>query len=268
MDTTSLNHRLRHLANAVTSARLVSPAATAAPSAPFRVLVCGVDHPHGCAWRKSCQESGLHIVGFVPGFGGKIATLEEEYSAMPRFATADAAIASGLEFDGAVVLLSNREGPPVCLQLASAGKHLVVEKPGVGTVADAEAILAACVASGAILTTSYTQRFSPCAMRLQRMVADQQFGKVISLENISATTDVYLRNSSHYLFDPVENNYPAGSGGYFSWLGCHNLDMIRFVSGDKIVGVTARVGVYGETATDVEDGAAKSIEICGFSAQF
>ena len=236
---TPFHHRLRHLASAIAQSAQPppTPAPVAAPSAPFRVLFCGVDHPHGVAWRKSCEEAGLAIVGFVPGFGGTIASLEEEHITLPRYSSADAAIASGLDFDGAVVLLSNREGPPVCLQLASAGKHLVVEKPGVGTVADAEAILAACDASSAVLTTSYTQRFAPCAVRLQRMVADQQFGKVsemmdfllkkdvlqliqlvqlnaendasrkvISLENISATTDVYLRNPSHYLFDPAENS--------------------------------------------------------------
>ena len=116
-------------------------------------------------------------------------------------------------------------------------------------------------ASGSVFTTAYTQRFSPCAVRLAEMAAEKQFGKVISLENVSATTDVRLRNPSHYLFDPEENKYPRGEGGYFSWLGCHNLDMVRFVSGQKIVGVTARVGVYGETEAHVEDGGAIIIEL-------
>lgn len=56
-------------------------------------------------------------------------------------------------------------------------------------------------------------------------------------------------------------DYPVGSGGYFSWLGCHNLDMVRFVSADRIVGVTARVGVYGETPSEVEDGGAIILEL-------
>ena len=228
----------------------------------FRVLFLGVDHPHGCAWRKSLQEAGgFEIVGLVPGFGGAITTLEEEYTALPRYADADAALASGLEFEGAVVLLSNREAPPNCISLAAAGKHVVLEKPGVGTVDDAQAILAAANASGSVFTTAYTQRFAPCAIRLAKMAAEKQFGKVISLENVSATTDVRLRNPSHYLFDPGENKYPEGEGGYVSWLGCHNLDMVRFVTGQKIVGVTARVGVYGETDAEVEDGGAIILEL-------
>jgi predicted dehydrogenase len=253
--------RLRHVAAAL--GRAPAPVAAAdGGSSVFRVLFVGVDHPHGCAWRKSLQEAGrFEIVGLVPGFGGAITSLEEEYIALPRYADADAALAAGLAFDGAVVLLSNREAPPNCVSLASAGKHVVLEKPGVGTVEDAQAILDAADASGAVFTMAYTQRFAPCAVRLAEMAADKQFGKVISLENVSATTDVRLRNPSHYLFDPEENKYPAGEGGYFSWLGCHNLDMVRFVSGQKIVGVTARVGVYGETDSDVEDGGAIIIEL-------
>lgn len=253
--------RLRKISVAVQGLH-PDPAPSAGGDEKFRVLFLGVDHPHGCAWRKSLQEAGLfEIVGLVPGFDGAITSLEEEYIALPRYADADAALASGLEFEGAVVLLSNREGPPNCVSLATAGKHVVLEKPGVGTVEDAQTILDAATASGSVFTTAYTQRFSPCAVRLMQMAAEKQFGKVISLENISATTDVRLRNPAHYLFDPEENKYPGGTGGYFSWLGCHNLDMVRFVTGQKIVGVTARLGVYGETEVDVEDGGAIILEL-------
>jgi predicted dehydrogenase len=37
----------------------------------------------------------------------------------------------------------------------------------------------------------------------------------------------------------------AGTGGYFSWLGCHTLDLIHYLTGQQIVAVTAKVGVYG-----------------------
>ena len=47
---------------------------------------------------------------------------------------------------------------------------------------------------------------------------------------------------------------PEGSGGFWSWLGCHTLDMVTYITGQRIVGVTARVGVYGETDAGVEDG--------------
>jgi predicted dehydrogenase len=70
----------------------------------------------------------------------------------------------------------------------------------------------------------------------------------------TATTDVRLRNPAHYLFDPAQNKMEEGTGGYFSWLGCHTIDMIFFVLQQPIVGVTAVVGRFGATETPVEDG--------------
>ena len=68
---------------------------------------------------------------------------------LPRFVSASAALNS-LEFDAAVCLMSNREGAEATLQLAQAGKHLVMEKPGAGSSADAQQILEAARRTGAL----------------------------------------------------------------------------------------------------------------------
>ena len=97
--------------------------------------------------------------------GGTIASLEEKYISLPRFDTVEAALRDGPDFDGAVLLLSNAEGGPAAIRLAKAGKHIVIEKPGVGSVEDAEAIAEAASNTGAVVTMSYTQRFNECAVR-------------------------------------------------------------------------------------------------------
>jgi UDP-N-acetylglucosamine 3-dehydrogenase len=239
----------------------VQPAA--ASVGPFRVLLVGVDAPHGSAWRKSLIEAGegrLELVGLVPGLDGSICSMEESYSHLPRFDTVGAAIRD-LEFDGALVLLSNLESPPAMIELAQAGKHIVAEKPGIGTVADGEAIVEAARAAGVAVMPAYNNRFHQCARRLKRMVEQNQFGKLISFEVTTVTTDVRLRNPSHFLFDPVQNNMAEGSGGYFSWLGCHTIDMIYYILGQKIIGVTAVVGRFGGQETAVEDGGTAILEL-------
>ena len=119
--------------------------------------------------------------------------------------------------DAAVVLLSNLEGPPAMVELADAGKHIVGEKPGTGTLADAQAILDAVERSGVTFAMAYQNRYSENAGRLKQMIANGQFGKVISIENISVTTDVRLRLGGgnladpHYLFDPAQNKMEPGA---------------------------------------------------------
>jgi predicted dehydrogenase len=144
----------------------------------------GVDAPHGSAWRRSIIEAGegrLQLVGLVPGFLGATCSLEERYADLPCFVTVGDAICD-LAFDGALVLLSNRDGPPAMIELARAGKHIVAEKPGIGTVEDGEAIVAAAAATGVAVLPAFTNRYNQCARRLRRMVEQSQFGKLISFE--------------------------------------------------------------------------------------
>ena len=69
-----------------------------------------------------------------------------------------------------------------------------------------------------------------------------------------APTRVAARNPANWLF----NNAYAG-GGILSWLGCHYIDMIRYVTGDEIVAVSAEVATRSGEAIDVEDVAILSL---------
>ncbi len=48
-------------------------------------------------------------------------------------------------------------------------------------------------------------------------------------------------------------------GGILSWLGCHYIDMIRYVTGDEVVAVSAEVATRSGEAIDVEDVAILSL---------
>ncbi len=96
----------------------------------LRVAVVGIDHPHGHGWRELLRavESEIEITGIVPGFDGQLASLEERLAQVPRFTTVDQLLAAEA-IDAALVCLPNAEVPAAALQLARAGKHLLVEKP-------------------------------------------------------------------------------------------------------------------------------------------
>ena len=92
--------------------------------------------------------------------------------------------------------------------------------------------------------------------RRAHLMTQQRFGKVISIETTFVTSDVARRGPQHYLFDPE-----VSGGGFFSWLACHQLDLLFYLTQQAIVGVTARVGVFGEQATKVEDGGVAILEL-------
>ena len=225
----------------------------------FRLAFVGVNNPHGSGWRDLLNNvtDDAEIVGLVPAYDGAISSLEERYADLPRFESVDELLA-GCDFDGAVVCLSNQEGPDVLCQLAEAGKHLLAEKPVAGSLEDARRIAAAVDAAGIAFQTGYNWRYDTAANRLREMIADGRFGKLISIEMTFVTSDVKRRGPEHYLFDP-----DVSQAGFFNWLACHFLDLLLYISGQQVVGVTSRVGVLSSTPVDVEDGGVALLDLSG-----
>ena len=181
----------------------------------------------------------------------------KRHADLPRFDTVDALIAGG-DFDGAVVCLPNDVGPDAVVSLARAGKHVLAEKPVAGSAPDARRIAEAVGESGVAFQNGYMWRYDEAAGRLRRMVGDGSFGKLISVEMEFVTSDITRRGPEHYLFDRA-----VSSGGFFNWLACHFLDLLLYVTGEKVVGVTARCGVFGAGQSDVEDGGVAILDLSG-----
>jgi len=225
----------------------------------LRLAFLGIDHPHGAHWRQQLANFAgeAEIVALVPSFGGGTTSLEERCASLPRFDSVQALL-SQADVDAAVVCLSNRDGPPAIAELARACKHVLAEKPVAAGAADAKPIVEALEASGIAFQTGYMWRYDDIANRLKRMVEQGAFGKLISVEMTFVTSDVARRGAEHYLFDPQ-----ASGGGFFSWLACHWLDTLLYVTGKAVVGVTARTGVFGAVPTGVEDGGAAILDLEG-----
>jgi predicted dehydrogenase len=226
---------------------------------PLRLAFLGIDHPHGAHWRQLLASLGeqVEIVALVPGFAGGLTSLEERHANVPRFETA-AQLIAGAKFDAALVTMSNREGPDAIVELARAGKHVLAEKPVAAGAADARRIVEAVEKSGVAFQTGYMWRYDEIANRLKRMVQQGAFGKLISVEMTFVTSDITRRGSDHYLFDPAQSR-----DGFLSWLACHWLDTLLYVTGRAVVGVTARTGVFGSVPAEVDDGGVAILDLEG-----
>jgi predicted dehydrogenase len=226
---------------------------------PFRIAFIGVDHPHGAGWRELLPHLSdeVAVTAVVPAFGGSVASLEERYAQVPRFDNVEALIARG-EFDGAMVCLPNAATPETIIALAKAGKHVMIEKPGGESGAAFAPAADALRSAGVAFQIGYLWRHDPGADRLRAMIADGRFGKLISIEIGLFTSDVARRGPDHYLFDAKQSGR-----GFFNWLGCHWLDLVPYLTQDTVTAVTARVGCFGATAIDVEDGGTVILELAG-----
>ena len=65
---------------------------------------------------------------------------------------------------------------------AKAGKHVICEKPMANTVADCDAILAACRSAGVRLAMGYRLHYDPFHAELRRLVRTQEFGPFMKMD--------------------------------------------------------------------------------------
>ena len=213
-------------------------------------------------WRESLRQvlDAVEITALVPAFDNGTTSLEQRYTDLPRFETVEALLRDGGDlFDGALVCLPNNIGPDAVVQLAQAGKHILLEKPGAANAADAHRMAEAVRTAGVAFQAGYMWRYEEGANRLRDMMADGSFGKLISLEMTWTTSNVFRRDPGHYLFDPKV----SGPVGFFNWLGCHHLDLLSYVTSQTVTGVTARVGNFGGTPIDMEDGGSAILDLSG-----
>ena len=213
-------------------------------------------------WRESLRQvfDAVEITALVPAFDNGTTSLEQRYTDLPRFETVEALLRDGGDlFDGALVCLPNDTGPEAVIQLAQAGKHVLLEKPGAANAADAQRMAEAVRTAGVAFQSGYMWRYEEGANRLRDMMADGSFGKLISLEMTWTTSNVFRRDPGHYLFDPKD----SGPVGFFNWLGCHHLDLLSYVTSQTVTGVTARVGNFGGTPIDMEDGGSAILDLSG-----
>jgi len=213
-------------------------------------------------WRESLRQvlDAVEITALVPAFDNGTTSLEQRYSDLPRFETVEALLRDGGDlFDGALVCLPNNTGPDAVVQLAQAGKHILLEKPGAANAADAQRMAEAVRTAGVAFQAGYMWRYEEGANRLRDMMADGSFGKLISLEMTWTTSNVFRRDPGHYLFDLKD----SGPVGFFNWLGCHHLDLLSYVTSQTVTGVTARVGNFGGTPIDMEDGGSAILDLSG-----
>lgn len=112
---------------------------------------------------------------------------------------------------------------------ASAGKHLLVEKPLATTVEDAQAIIDASKRGGGLLMVDFHNRVNPPFMEAQAAVADGKLGEV---------KYVYARLSNTIGIASGIRWASASSSLWF--LASHMVDIAQWVVGQRIVKVTAK----------------------------
>lgn len=109
---------------------------------------------------------------------------------------------------------------------ALAGKHVIVEKPMVMTLEDADALIETCERHNVLLAVCHQNRFNPAVQRLRRAVEAGMFGQ---LTHASAVVR-WFRPQEYY--DQAEwRGTWAMDGGCLMNQSIHNIDLLLWMMG-------------------------------------
>ena len=118
------------------------------------------------------------------------------------------------------------------LKAASAGKHILCEKPLMTRLEDGKAMLAAAQGAGVHLFNAFPCRFSPAFQQMRRMLESGVIGELLALRGTNRGS-----NPGGWFNDPE-----LAGGGAMMDHTVHVADLIRVLTGQEIAQVYAETG--------------------------
>jgi predicted dehydrogenase/threonine dehydrogenase-like Zn-dependent dehydrogenase len=173
------------------------------------------------------RQSGVRIVAVVAGTGGSARAAADRFGA--EVASTDLEAVLG---DEAVrlVLIGTRHHLHAAQVLRSlaAGKSVFVEKPLCLSRQELEEIRAARKRTGALLAVGFNRRYSPLVLKMKEHLAEIPGPRVIEIR-----VNALRLPADHWTQDP------AVGGGRLAGEGCHFMDLIPFIAGERIASIQA-----------------------------
>jgi predicted dehydrogenase len=140
------------------------------------------------------------------------------------------------------------------LQAASAGVHVLVEKPMAASLADCDAMLEACRKAGVLLGVISQRRFYEPVQRMKAAVEAGKIGKPI----LGVFQMYSWRDPSYYLSDPWRGRWDTEGGGVLVNQSPHHLDILLWMMG-PVAEVSGYWANLNHPTVEVDDTAVASL---------
>ena len=125
-----------------------------------------------------------------------------------------------------------------CVAALNAGKHVFCEKPLATTIADCLAIKEAAFESGKLFMTGFTLRYSPFYRKIQSLVREGFFGKIVTME----ANEMLSADHGGFIFRNWRR-FKDQSGPHIMEKCAHDIDILNWMAGS----VVTRVAAFGGT---------------------
>jgi len=179
-----------------------------------------------------CEHS--KITALVSGTPAKLTTFGDQYgvpeASRYSYETFDRII-DNPAVDIVYIITPNSLHRTFTERAAKAGKHVMCEKPMATSVADGEAMIAACKAAGRKLMIGYRSRFQPHNIEAITLVRSGVFGPIRTV----------VADHGFTIGDPNQWRLKKAlsGGGSLADIGIYSLNAARYLTGEEPVAVNA-----------------------------
>lgn len=179
----------------------------------------------GGTYAEAMRAQAPHARLVAVAGGRRAAALGAEYG-VPVDASPEAILARS-DVDAVVIATPHTTHLPLATAAARAGKHVYLEKPMALSVAECDAIIAACRAAGVRLTVASQSRYNDISIRAKQLIEDGTVG-AIRMFKVTSPTVGWDVPADGWFVDPREG------GAYLDW-GPHGCDTLRWFTGSDAV---------------------------------
>jgi predicted dehydrogenase len=203
---------------------------------PVRVAMLSLAHSHGYAYAeilRQLPDAELVVIADDDEPRGREAAGRFGVDFTPDYR--EAIVRD--DVDAVVICSENARHAEMTIAAAEAGRHVLCEKPLATTMADAEAMIAACAKAGVKLQTAFPVRFSAPAVAFRDAIRAGQVGTPLA---------VIARNPGRCLMGWFVDPDLAGGGAVMDHT-VHVIDVLRHIFEAEVT------EVYAEAATRIHD---------------
>src|SRR3984893_3974139 len=197
-----------------------------------------------------------HMIGAIRANGGEVAAVlssdasrERSYAeahGIPRSMTDLAALVESPDIDAVYISTTNELHRDQVFAAATAGKHVLCEKPLALTLKDARAMVAECRKRGVVMGTNHHLRSAATHRAMREAIKAGRIGKPLFARVFHS---VYL--PPHLQGWRLDR--PEAGGGVILDITVHDADTLRFVLDDEPIEVTAFSARQGLSKGPIED---------------
>ncbi len=193
----------------------------------FAILGAGMVAEYHLNAIQECADLGARLVGVGHYNPASYEDISQRFGAPAK--SYDELLANPA-VDAVCVCTPSGQHAQQAIAAASSGKHVLVEKPMALSLADADAMIAACRENGVQLGVCLQRRAEPLFRRVHDAIHGGDLGEI----TLGVVTMPYFRDEPYYAQAEWRGTWAMDGGGVLMNQGIHIVDLLLWFLGDPV----------------------------------